>query len=186
MSATLSFSHFKLCLDKMETALNLFRSDESNQPLIPIPVQRGTRSQQTELAECTKMYMSKANLRSDDVHQRNGFGIKDIYRDALGKEYELTIEVIGQVLQKVLINFYCVSRQEVKAMTYKNIIRKANEAGLIDKPEKWFAYRDNRNITAHEYGIEQVEEIIRDIEIFINDAKFLHETLEQKHGTASA
>jgi hypothetical protein len=48
--------------------------------------------------------------------------------------------------------------------------------------ERWFAYRDNRNSTAHDYGRGFAEERQALIPEFLSDARRLETTLREKFG----
>ncbi|MDQ5940279.1 MAG: hypothetical protein QG632_5 [Candidatus Dependentiae bacterium] len=59
----------------------------------------------------------------------------------------------------------------------KEIFRTAALAGLIDEPEIWFVFLEQRNLTSHTYDEEVAEEIIEifprfsvELEAFINKA----------------
>ena len=52
--------------------------------------------------------------------------------------------------------------------------------GLIDSDavERWFDYRDHRNDTAHNYGKDFAEAILKLLPAFIVDAKVLADIIE--------
>ncbi len=45
---------------------------------------------------------------------------------------------------------------------------------------RWFAYRDNRNSTAHDYGVGFAEETLRLLPDFIADARALESVLRER------
>ena len=51
---------------------------------------------------------------------------------------------------------------------------------------RWFAYRDNRNNTAHDYGIVFTETTLKLLPQFLIDARALQQVLQDKLGTKNA
>lgn len=84
----------------------------------------------------------------------------EIYRNAVVKGFELTLETAGKLL------------------------RHAAKHGLLEPAavERWFAYRDNRNNTAHDYGQSFALETLALMPDFLNDARRLETTLREKFG----
>ena len=62
-----------------------------------------------------------------------------------------------------------------EATPVKEILRLAATHGLmtVEEVERWFAYRDNRNNTAHDYGEGFAKETLVLLPGFIADAKLL-------------
>jgi nucleotidyltransferase substrate binding protein (TIGR01987 family) len=98
----------------------------------------------------------------------------DMYRSACIKEYELIIEQCGKLLRKVLKS-YVHSTKEVDQLYFKDVFRQAVLRSLIsvDDCERWLKYRDNRNSTAHDYGVNFAEETLILLPSFIADATAL-------------
>lgn len=73
-------------------------------------------------------------------------------------------------------------------LTYKDVLRHAAKHGLLDSAavERWFAYRDNRNSTAHDYGKGFAEETLVLMPDFLMDARRLETSLHEKFGHAEA
>jgi nucleotidyltransferase substrate binding protein (TIGR01987 family) len=104
----------------------------------------------------------------------------EIYRNAVIKGFELSLEVTGKLLRKALKAYEGVPR-EVDALPYKEVFRRSAKHGLItvDLVERWFVYRDNRNNTAHDYGIAFAEETLRLLPGFLQDAQHIAQQLSQ-------
>jgi nucleotidyltransferase substrate binding protein (TIGR01987 family) len=98
----------------------------------------------------------------------------DIFRAASVKEFELILEQSGKLLRKRLRPFFASNRQ-VDRLTFKDVFRHAVKHDLISVAacERWFAYREHRNDTAHEYGERFAEAILELLPDFISDAKDL-------------
>ncbi|MCY4005643.1 MAG: nucleotidyltransferase substrate binding protein [Rhodobacteraceae bacterium] len=103
----------------------------------------------------------------------------DIYRAACVKEFELVLEQSGKLLRKRLAAFFASNRQ-VDGLAFKDLYRHAAKHALIDMDaaERWLGYRDNRNITAHDYGKAFAEVTLKLLPAFITDAKALADMIE--------
>jgi nucleotidyltransferase substrate binding protein (TIGR01987 family) len=111
----------------------------------------------------------------------------EIFRNAVVKGFELTLESAGKLLRKALKAFSGRPR-DVDALTYKDVLRHAAKHDLItpDAVERWFTYRDNRNDTAHDYGVGFAEETLKLLPKFIDDARALEAVLRERLGRAES
>ena len=102
----------------------------------------------------------------------------DMYRSACIKEFEIILEQSGKLLKKVLKPYFH-SAKATDELTFKNVFRNAVLRGLINDEacERWLIYRDNRNHTAHDYGINFAQETLFLLPGFIEDAKTLAEII---------
>lgn len=107
----------------------------------------------------------------------------EIFRNAAVKGFELTLETCGKLLRKAL-KTYMGNPRIVDQLTYKDVLRHAAKHGLIDVAavQRWFLYRDNRNDTAHDYGVEFAETTLRLLPGFLKDAQALCSILQQQEG----
>jgi nucleotidyltransferase substrate binding protein (TIGR01987 family) len=107
----------------------------------------------------------------------------EVFRNAVIKSFELTLETAGELLRKVLKE-YVGSPRTVDALVFKEVLRRAALHGLLSAAEleRWLLYRDSRNATAHHYGEAFAEQTLLLIANFKVDALALHETLQAKHG----
>ena len=98
----------------------------------------------------------------------------DIFRAASVKEFEIVLEQSGSLLKKRL-RPYLASNRHADRLTFKNAFRHAAKHDLIsvEACERWFAYRDNRNDTAHDYGEAFAETTLTLLPEFIVDARNL-------------
>ena len=78
---------------------------------------------------------------------------QEVFRNAIIKGYELTQETAFKLLRKSLKAFGHGTKK-LDATPIKEIFRMSATHGLmtLTEVERWFAYRDNRNSTAHDYG----------------------------------
>jgi hypothetical protein len=109
----------------------------------------------------------------------------EIFRNATVKGYELTLETAGKLLRKA-VKLYVENPRTVDDLVFKDVLRHAARHGLMDNAavERWFAYGDNRNSTAHDHGEGFAEETLRLLPAFIADAREVRKTLHDKFGHA--
>lgn len=107
----------------------------------------------------------------------------EVFRNATIKGFELTLETSGKLLRKVL-KTYSGNPKTIDALTYKDVFRHAVKHGLLtaDEIKRWFAYRDNRNDTAHDYGIEFANSTVNLLPSFLIDVKKLLQVLQNFSG----
>ncbi|GAB3652998.1 hypothetical protein GCM10027594_27360 [Hymenobacter agri] len=105
----------------------------------------------------------------------------ELYRSACVKEFEIIIEQAGKLLKKALRPYF-PSMRAAEALTYKDIFRAAAQHGLLTlaETERWLQYRDNRNTTAHDYGVGFAEATVKLLPQFVADATALAVTLHGK------
>ncbi|TAK71852.1 MAG: nucleotidyltransferase [Gammaproteobacteria bacterium] len=111
----------------------------------------------------------------------------EIFRNATIKGFELTLETAGKLLRKAL-KAYSSNPAFVDELTYKDTLRHAVKHGLlsVEVIKHWFAYRDNRNNTAHDYGVFFAETTLKLLPQFLVDAKELQRVLQEKLGATDA
>ena len=106
----------------------------------------------------------------------------ELYRSACVKEFEIILEQAGKLLKKV-IKPYFHSAKEVDKLYFKDIFRHASLHSIInaDEAERWMQYRDNRNITVHDYGSGLAEDTLKLFPDFIEDARLLLAAIEKQN-----
>ena len=107
----------------------------------------------------------------------------EIFRNAVVKGFELTLETAGKLLRRAL-KTYTGQPRKVDALAYKDVLRHAAKHDLLTpvEVERWFSYRDNRNDTAHDYGVGFAEETLELLPRFISDARVLEAVLRERLG----
>ena len=108
---------------------------------------------------------------------------QEVFRNAIVKGYELAQETSFKLLKRALKDFGH-SGKKLDATPVKEILRLAATHGLMtdEEVERWFAYHDNRNSTAHDYGEGFARETLTLLPGFIADAKTFEATLRTKFG----
>lgn len=104
----------------------------------------------------------------------------DMYRSACIKEFEIILEQSGKLLRK-LLKPYFHSSGAVDKLFFKDVFRHSVLRGIItdESCERWLQYRDNRNNTAHDYGVNFAEETLMLLPQFIIDATALVVAIQQ-------
>ena len=117
----------------------------------------------------------------DEVEKHRGTDdfLYDVFRAACVKHFELVLEQSGKLLRKRLAAYFASNRQADR-LAFKDLFRHAAKHGLMetDAVERWLAYRDNRNDTAHDYGEDFAEATLKLLPAFVADAKALADTIE--------
>lgn len=108
----------------------------------------------------------------------------EMYRSACVKEFEIILELSGKLLRKVLKPYFH-SSQAVDKLIFKDVFRHAVLHGIIstENCERWLQYRDNRNSTTHDYGVNFAEETLALLPQFVVDASNLVEIIKLQNKT---
>ncbi len=106
--------------------------------------------------------------------------VYDVYRNAVVKGFELTLETSGKLLRKVLKD-YAANPGTVSRMVFKDVLRLAARHNILtpDEVGRWFSYREARNETAHDYGEGLAENVLSLAKDFLKDVETLMNTLQQ-------
>jgi len=108
-----------------------------------------------------------ANLKK--VLKRTEANLKDEeLRDAAIQRFEYTYELCVKMIKRKLEQIELPD--EIERMTYKDLVRTGAEKGLLDEPELWFKYRDNKNITSHTYDESKADKVYSIIPSFVKSA----------------
>ena len=82
---------------------------------------------------------------------------------------------------KKALKLYGASPREVDRLVFKDLFRHANLHDLMDTAtvERWFTYRANRNVTAHDYGEGFANETLAILPAYLKDATALADKLDK-------
>ena len=118
----------------------------------------------------------------DGIQQLNDSNdiMYEVFRAACVKEFELVLEQCGKLLRKRLADYFASNRQADR-LRFKDLFRHAARHDLmaVDAVERWLAYRDHRNDTAHHYGEDFAEATLALLPAFIDDAKSLADMIDR-------
>ncbi len=103
----------------------------------------------------------------------------DVFRLAVIKSFDLTIELSAKLLRKSLRSYGGASRS-VDMLSFNETIRFAGQTGMLDAVARWLIYRANRNSTAHDYGEDFVTQTVTLLPAYLRDAHALLDNIE--HG----
>ncbi len=103
---------------------------------------------------------------------------REVFQNAIIQGYELTQETAFKLVRRALRDFGHGARR-IDATPVKDLLRLAATHGLmtVEEVARWFAYRDNRNDTAHDYGVGFAEETLTLLPAFVADAHRLEAAL---------
>lgn len=101
-------------------------------------------------------------------------------RDACIQRFEYTYELAFKMLKRQLEQ-ELPSSEELDQLPFKQVIRIGAERGLIESPQRWFDYRDKRNITSHTYDEDKAREVFSVLGDFGVDASALLASLKSRH-----
>lgn len=104
----------------------------------------------------------------------------DLYRPAPVKEFEIIPEQSGKPLRKAPRPCFA-SAFMADRLPFTDIFRYAVLHGLLfeEACERWYQYRDNRNVTAHGYGAAFAEETLKLPPRFLADACELAQIIQR-------
>ncbi len=104
----------------------------------------------------------------------------DLFRSALIKTFEITLEQSGKLLKKKITPFFA-TKKAADSLSFKDIFRYAHQYSFLTEEEtkRWLKYRDNRNNTAHDYGEIFAKETLILMEDFLKDVKTLKRVVDE-------
>lgn len=111
---------------------------------------------------------------------------QEVFRNAIVKGHELAQETAFKLLKKALRDFGHGARK-LDATPVKDLLRLAATHGLmtLEEVERWFAYCDNRNDTAHDYGENFALETLTLMPGFLADVTRLEAVLCERFSEGS-
>jgi nucleotidyltransferase substrate binding protein (TIGR01987 family) len=84
----------------------------------------------------------------------------DLTRDACIQRFEYTFELAWKALKRIL------KHKGMLANNPRDVIRESAKQGLIDDPNLWFGFLDDRNQTTHAYNESVANAIYNDLPQF--------------------
>jgi nucleotidyltransferase substrate binding protein (TIGR01987 family) len=102
--------------------------------------------------------------------------LREQFRAAAIQAFEYTYELAWKMLKRRLEQD-AATPAEVDRLSFRELIRAGAERGFVSDPERWFEYRDKRNLTAHTYSDATAETVLASATMFAPDAAALLERL---------
>ncbi len=104
-------------------------------------------------------------------------------RDGVVQQFEFTVDLAWKLLQRYLKH---VAQVEETAIRTKNdIFREAASRKIIPDAERWIAYYQARNETAHTYDIDRATAVYDKAKTLPDDADALIHALHDASGSAT-
>lgn len=101
-------------------------------------------------------------------------------RDGLIQRFEFTYEISHKTLKRFLEE-NAASPEEYDRMGFPDLIRSANEAGLLKSSwAEWSVFRKMRNLTSHTYNEASAKQVVAIIPTFMEEVTFLLATLKDR------
>jgi nucleotidyltransferase substrate binding protein (TIGR01987 family) len=100
-------------------------------------------------------------------------------RDACIQRFEYTYELCIKTIKRY-IEQEMPSSENIDQLNYRDLLRVAFEAGLIDHIDCWFQYREARNQTSHAYDEIKAQAVYEVFPDFTEKARFFLKQLEEK------
>ncbi|MFP4679387.1 MAG: HI0074 family nucleotidyltransferase substrate-binding subunit [Chitinispirillaceae bacterium] len=130
---------------------------------------------QKALAQFNKslsFYHSELALDNEDLKEQ----FRAAVIQAFQYTYELGIKMIKRQLAQIVAN-----PSELKEMNFMDLIRLAQESGIVKESLPFKAYREMRNITSHTYDEEKAEAILSITDDFQQDMQYVLSELERRN-----
>lgn len=105
-----------------------------------------------------------------------------VVQDSVIQRFEYTHELAFRLLKRYLATTVA-DAAEVDLLSFRDVIRMANEKGLLlHDVNAWQEYRERRNMTSHTYDKAKAREVALIATPFYEEAKFLLERIEERNG----
>ena len=100
-------------------------------------------------------------------------------RDACIQRFEYTFELAIKTIKRYIEMEMPIS-QNIDQLNYRDLLRIADEIGLIQHVEVWFTYREARNQTSHAYDQNKAAMVFQVAIDFLEKSRFLIKQIHQK------
>jgi nucleotidyltransferase substrate binding protein (TIGR01987 family) len=108
------------------------------------------------------------------------FDLKLQFRTAVIKGFEFTYELAVKMIKRQL-GLIVANPTELNEMTFMDLMRTAQEAGLIREAPTYKLYRDKRNMTSHTYEEDKALEVLSIVDPFLQDMRFVLNELKRRN-----
>lgn len=108
----------------------------------------------------------------DQFHEALKIAQSDLEKAGTIQYFEFTYELAWKALRRVLKN------RGKDLNSPKTVFREAALEGLIESPEQWFEFLDDRNETVHTYNKQVANSIFSDLHLFDQEMQKLIQKLK--------
>ncbi|MFP5237233.1 MAG: HI0074 family nucleotidyltransferase substrate-binding subunit [Acidobacteriota bacterium] len=103
----------------------------------------------------------------------------DLYRDAVIQRFEFTYGLCASYMARYLALASAVPLES--KMSFPTLVRTAAEAGLLRSGwERWYQFREARNLTSHTYDEDKAKAVLAQIPDFADEAEYLSVQLNRR------
>lgn len=135
---------------------------------------------QKALAQFTKSltyYHSELARENEDL--------KEQFRAAVIQAFEYTYELGIKMIKRQLAQIV-PTPSELKEMNFMDLIRLAQESGIVKEALPFRTYREMRNITSHTYDEDKAEAILSITDAFLQDMQYVLSELKRRNSDTDA
>lgn len=100
-------------------------------------------------------------------------------RDACIQRFEFSFELSWKMIKRRLERDL-PNPSQLDGLNFRELMRLAHEAALIEQVQAWWIYRDMRNLSSHAYDAQVAAQVYAAIADFIQSVQFLLTQLERK------
>lgn len=116
----------------------------------------------------------KEGLQALELEPRN-----ELYRDAVIQRFEFTYGLCASYMSRYLSLASPVPFES--KMSFSTLVRTAAEAGLLRSGwDRWYAFREARNLTSHTYDEDKAKVVLARIPEFTEEAEYLSAQLAKR------
>ena len=107
--------------------------------------------------------------------------LKEQFRAATIQAFEFTYELAYKMIRRQLAQIVA-NPAELSEMSFMDLMRTAQEAGLVRDAVAYRVYREKRNITTHTYDAEKANAILSLVDSFLGDMHHVLDELRRRNG----
>lgn len=131
------------------------------------------QSLQRAVAQLEKSY---GYLHSDMA--RGNAELRDEFRSATIQKFEYTYELAVKMIRRQLAEIVS-DPMRLRSIVFNDLMREAEDAGIIADANAFSHYRAMRNETSHTYDETTAEKVAAEAGDFLSDMRFLLKQLER-------
>lgn len=104
----------------------------------------------------------------------------EFVRDSCVQRFETCYDLSAKMIRRYL-SMAAANPGEIQEMSFQSQVREAHTLGITKSWDQWWAYRDNRNKTAHSYNEKIAVEIVESLPVFYQEADYLRQALTERN-----
>ncbi|MDN5923570.1 MAG: nucleotidyltransferase substrate binding protein [Xanthomonadales bacterium] len=128
----------------------------------------------------TSLEQSIAIISNEVWFQQQSDAMQNTLRAGAIQNFEFVYEISIKMIRRQL-ELEAASPADIDTSSFRDLMRRAGEKGLIDDVHAWFNYRHMRNLTAHTYDQAKAKEVYASSLTFADAARALLDALAARH-----